>query len=61
MVFTAFNGAIWALDATTGKKLWSYPTPNTTVFAGPAVVNGGLLVGEYTSGSTFFCFTPGGK
>jgi outer membrane protein assembly factor BamB len=61
MVFAAFNGSIWALDAATGKTLWSYPTPNTTVFAAPTIVNGGLLVGEYTKSSTFFCFTPGGK
>jgi outer membrane protein assembly factor BamB len=61
MVFTAFNGSIWALDAATGHTLWSYPTPNTTVFAAPTIVNGGLLVGEYSKGSTFFDFTPGGR
>ncbi len=61
MVFTAFNGSIWALDAATGSTLWSYPTPNSTVFAGPTIVNGGLLVGEFPKGGTFFCFTPGGK
>jgi eukaryotic-like serine/threonine-protein kinase len=61
IVFASFNGYIWALDSATGATLWSYPTPNSVVFSGLTVVNGGLLVGEYTNGSTYFCFTPGGQ
>ena len=61
IVYAAYNGAVWALKATDGSTLWSYPTPNNVVFGGITVVNGGVLVGEYASPGTFWCFTPGGK
>ncbi|MEO9170928.1 MAG: PQQ-binding-like beta-propeller repeat protein [Candidatus Baltobacteraceae bacterium] len=60
MVFASYNGAIWALRATNGSALWSFPTPGNVVFAGITVVNGGVLAGDY-SGGTFYDFTPGGK
>jgi len=61
IVYASFNGSIWALNASTGATLWSYAIPNSIIFGGFTVVNGGVLVGEYTPQGSFFCFTPGGK
>ena len=60
MVFASYNGAIVALDSSNGHTLWSFPTPNNVVFSGITVVNGGVLTGDYASG-TFYDFTPCGK
>jgi outer membrane protein assembly factor BamB len=51
------NG-ISALDANTGQVLWRYPTVSA-IDAGPAIVDGGLFVGEF-DGTSFYCFTPNG-
>ena len=59
VVYGAFNNGIWGLDAATGKTLWNYTT-NATVYAGIAIVNGGLLVGDFGTG-TYYDFTPNGK
>jgi outer membrane protein assembly factor BamB len=51
------NG-ISALDANTGQVLWRYQTIHS-IDAGPAIVDGGLFVGEF-DGSSLYCFTPNG-
>ncbi|HKW44895.1 MAG TPA: PQQ-binding-like beta-propeller repeat protein, partial [Candidatus Eremiobacteraceae bacterium] len=51
------NG-ISALDANTGAVLWRYEDKHV-IYAGPAVVDGGLFVGEF-DGTSLYCFTPGG-
>jgi outer membrane protein assembly factor BamB len=51
------NG-ISALDANTGQVLWRYKTIHS-IYAGPAIVDGGLFVGEFDGGSVY-CFTPNG-
>jgi len=51
------NG-ISALDANTGQVLWRYATIHS-IYAGPAIVDGGLFVGEF-DGSSVYCFTPNG-
>jgi polyvinyl alcohol dehydrogenase (cytochrome) len=51
------NG-ISALDANTGQVLWRYNTVHS-IYAGPAIVDGGLFVGEFDGGSVY-CFTPNG-
>jgi outer membrane protein assembly factor BamB len=59
IVFAAFDSTIWAFDAATGARLWSYPT-GSLVYAGITVVNGGVLVGDFNN-KPFYCFTPGGR
>jgi outer membrane protein assembly factor BamB len=49
---------ISALDANTGAVLWRYKTIHS-IHAGPALVDGGLFVGEF-NGTSFYCFTPNG-
>ncbi len=49
---------ISALDANTGAVLWRYKT-TVAIHAGPAIVDGGLFVGEFY-GTSLFCFTPNG-
>jgi outer membrane protein assembly factor BamB len=49
---------ISALDANTGAVLWRYKTIHS-IYAGPALVDGGLFVGEF-NGTSFYCFTPNG-
>src|ERR1022692_941995 len=51
------NG-ISALDANTGQVLWRYKTTHS-IYAGPAIVDGGLFVGEF-DGTSVYCFTPNG-
>lgn len=51
------NG-ISALDANTGQVLWRYKTMHP-IAAGPAIVDGGLFVGEF-DGTSLYCFTPNG-
>lgn len=51
------NG-ISALDANTGQVLWRYKTMHS-IYAGPAIVDGGLFVGEF-DGTSVYCFTPNG-
>ena len=51
------NG-ISALDANTGQVLWRYRTI-LSIDAGPAIVDGGLFVGEF-DGSSLYRFTPNG-
>jgi outer membrane protein assembly factor BamB len=60
IVFAAYAETIWALDASTGETLWSYPT-ESSIYEALTVVNGGLLVGGFADGSTFYCFTPNGE
>ncbi|HEY5096332.1 MAG TPA: PQQ-binding-like beta-propeller repeat protein [Candidatus Eremiobacteraceae bacterium] len=49
---------ISALDANTGQLLWRYRTTHA-IYTGPAIVDGGLFVGEF-DGSSVYCFTPNG-
>jgi outer membrane protein assembly factor BamB len=67
MVFVAYTdvnctiapcNGISALDANTGQVLWRYKTKHS-IYAGPAIVDGGLFVGEF-DGTSLYCFTPGG-
>ncbi len=67
MVFVAYTdvnctiapcNGISALDANTGQVLWRYKTLHS-IYAGPAIVDGGLFVGEFDGGSVY-CFTPNG-
>ena len=58
MVFAAYDSAFWALDANTGKTLWTYPIGHV-IYGGLTLVNGGLLTGSF-DGSAFFLFTPNG-
>lgn len=55
---TAPCNGISALDANTGQVLWRYRTIHT-IYAGPALVDGGLFVGEF-DGTSVYCFTPNG-
>jgi polyvinyl alcohol dehydrogenase (cytochrome) len=55
---TAPCNGISALDANTGQVLWRYKTKHS-IYAGPAIVDGGLFVGEFDGGSVY-CFTPNG-
>lgn len=68
LVFVAYKQAdcsngmcfgISALDANTGQVLWRYATQHA-IYAGPTVVTGGVLVGEF-DGTSFYCFTPNGQ
>jgi len=52
------NG-ISALDANTGQVLWRYKTTHS-IYAGPAIVDGGLFVGEF-DGTSVYRFTPNGQ
>ncbi len=68
LVFVAYKQAdcsngmcfgISALNANTGQVLGRYATQHA-IYAGPTVVTGGVLVGEF-DGTTFYCFTPNGQ
>lgn len=41
----SYDGNVYALNATTGAKLWSYTTGNL-VTSSPAVANGALYIGS---------------
>jgi len=61
MVFGAWNGKLWAVDAATGSALWSYTLPaNTVIYGGITIVDAGLLAGT-SNALNYWCFTPGGK
>jgi polyvinyl alcohol dehydrogenase (cytochrome) len=58
-----------ALDAATGKELWSFPA-GASVIAGATVSNGTVFWGSgythlgipgFTGASTFYAFSPNGK
>jgi outer membrane protein assembly factor BamB len=64
----ADNGNIYALNATTGTKLWSFTT-GSNVFSSPAVANGVVYVGSNdgnvyalngATGTQLWSFTTGG-
>jgi glucose dehydrogenase len=60
IVFGAWNGKLWAVDAATGKALWSFDLPaGGVMYGGVSVVNGGLLAGS-SNVRGYWCFTPGG-
>jgi hypothetical protein len=44
--FGANDGNVYALNATTGAKLWSYATGGAGVISSPAVANGMVYIGE---------------
>jgi outer membrane protein assembly factor BamB len=41
------DGTVYALDAATGAKLWSFSTGNLWVYSSPAVANGVVYLGSY--------------
>ena len=45
-VGSGMDGNVYALNATTGVKLWNYTT-GSEVYSSPAVVNGVVYVGSY--------------
>jgi polyvinyl alcohol dehydrogenase (cytochrome) len=68
---TKTNPNMLALDAATGKTLWSYPA-GSSVIAGATVVNGvvywgsgyshlGALLPQFTGGNTFYAFSINGN
>jgi outer membrane protein assembly factor BamB len=66
--FGDYDGHVYALDARTGAKLWSFATGDT-VFSSPAVVNGVVYVGSQnqnvyalnsTTGAKLWSFAAGG-
>jgi outer membrane protein assembly factor BamB len=61
MVFGAWNGKLWAVDAANGSALWSYALPaKTVIYGGITIVDGGLLAGT-SNAHNYWCFSPGGK
>jgi outer membrane protein assembly factor BamB len=50
---------VYALNATTGAKLWSYSTGGG-VYSSPAVVNGVVYVGSLNGGVYAFSLKKGG-
>jgi outer membrane protein assembly factor BamB len=65
MVFAAYANpstmapTIWALDSTSGATLWSYAADGD-VYGSAIIVNGGLFVGDFDGGMSYWRFTPGG-
>ncbi len=45
IIFGAEDGNVYALDAKTGRELWSYDT-GSPIFASPAICNGVVFVGN---------------
>jgi len=41
------DGAVYALNAVSGAKLWSFSTGNLWVYSTPAVANGVVYVGSF--------------
>jgi outer membrane protein assembly factor BamB len=61
IVFGAWNGKLWAIDAASGNPRWSFDLPaNSVMYGGIAVVDGGLLAGT-SNALNYWCFTPDGK
>ncbi len=44
---TMYNGTLYALDAQTGLKLWSYPTGSFWIYSSPVAVNNVVYVGSF--------------
>jgi outer membrane protein assembly factor BamB len=67
MVFVAFNGAIVALNATTGATLWSSADPSAGVtiglvhFQSPIVVNGWVYCSDQSNNITAYALRPSAK
>lgn len=49
-IFGSDDGNIYALNASTGTKLWNFAT-NGVIFSSPAVANGVVYVGTEDTGS----------
>jgi outer membrane protein assembly factor BamB len=43
----SLDNNVYALNASTGAKLWSYTTGGPIYYSSPAVVNGAVYVGSY--------------
>jgi glucose dehydrogenase len=54
----SYDYSVYALNASTGVKIWSYRTGDH-VYSSPAVVSGIVFIGS--EDGTFYAFGPGGE
>jgi outer membrane protein assembly factor BamB len=53
LVYVGADNGLYALNASTGELLWSYPTGGGIAFFSPAVANGVVYVGSYSDDAVY--------